>query len=118
MPTILIIEEDEILRRTLELILSRDGYKVLDTGFGDVGVKLAVSEKPDLILVGVKLPVIGGFEVCRFIRNTGIQTPIIMLSSHVEPNHNQLMMDSGFNASIMKPFGMQELKEKVGHYLQ
>ena len=118
MSLILIVEEDEILRRTLELILQREGYRVLNTAFGDVGVQLALQEKPDLMILAVTLPILNGFEVCRKVREKGMNIPIIVMSSVTEPDYDKKMTESGFTSSISKPFGMREFKEKVNHYLQ
>jgi DNA-binding response OmpR family regulator len=68
---ILVIEDEPDLRRGLEMNLKAEGYEVLTAASGDVGVRQALSERPDLILLDVMLPGLNGLDVCRQLRCRG-----------------------------------------------
>ena len=69
MKKILIIEDEESIRGFLKINLKRNGYEVIEADNGELGVKLALKEKPAIIILDVMLPGIDGFKVCKIIRN-------------------------------------------------
>ena len=79
---ILVVEDESDLREVLSYNLTREGFKVSSAGDGGEGVRTALAEKPDLILLDLMLPDVDGLEVCRRVRqdpNIGA-TPIIMVT--------------------------------------
>ena len=78
---ILVIEDEPDLLRGLELNLKAEGYGVLTAGTGDDGLRQAMEQKPDLVILDVMLPGLNGFDVCRELRRKGFDAPIIMLTA-------------------------------------
>ena len=81
MKKILIIEDEESIRGFLKINLKRNGYEVIEADNGELGVKLALKEKPAIIILDVMLPGIDGFKVCKIIRNEDEKVGIIMLTA-------------------------------------
>ena len=81
MSKILIIEDNEDLATGLELNLNKEGYRVFKAVSGEDGLKTAIRENPDLIVLDIMLPGISGLDVCRQLRQKSINTPIIMLTA-------------------------------------
>lgn len=83
-PTILVIEDDDTLRDTLEVGLLSESYRVLKAGDGREGIRLAAEAAPHLVLLDVTLPGMNGFDVCRELRQKGFTAPIIMVTGRAE----------------------------------
>src|SRR5262245_44663129 len=81
---ILIIEDEPDLLRGLELNIKAEGYEVLTASRGEAGLQIALSEKPDLVLLDIMLPGLHGLDVCRELRKQGFEAPIIMLTARAE----------------------------------
>src|SRR6478609_9242355 len=79
--TILAIEDDDSLRDTIGVLLEQEGFRALLEGDGKAGYERALSAKPDLILVDLRLPTMKGIEVCKQLRAARVSTPIIVLSA-------------------------------------
>jgi two-component system nitrogen regulation response regulator NtrX len=80
--TILVIDDEDSVRRALSQILEDEGYQVLAAASGEAGAEQAVAQSPDAIFLDVWLPGIDGLEVLRTIRERGVQAPVIMISGH------------------------------------
>ncbi len=111
--TVLIVDDDEDLAQGLEVHLLRDGYKVLRASRGQAGLDLALSGKPDLILLDVNMPGTSGLDVCRELRKQGIATPIIMLTARSEEIDKVLGLELGADDYVTKPFGVRELVARI-----
>ncbi len=109
MKSILIIEDDASMRRGLKDNFSFAGYAVTTAADGDEGLKEAMSRRADLIVLDVMLPKINGFELCRYLRNEGIDTPILMLTAKGQEEDVVLGLKTGADDYLTKPFGMREL---------
>ena len=81
MPSILVIDDDETLRDTLAVMLEQEGFTIAQAADGRTGLARALTLKPDLLLVDLRLPGLSGMEVCKQLRSSNIQTPIIVLSA-------------------------------------
>lgn len=110
--TILIVEDEVAIVEILTFNLEREGYRVLAAYDGEVGVDLAKSENPDLILLDVMLPKMDGFEVCKYVRRN-MTTPIIMLTAREEEVDKVLGLELGADDYMTKPFSMRELLARV-----
>lgn len=110
---ILIVEDEEDLLRGLEISLSKEGYKVLKATRGETGVKLAIKENPDLIILDVMLPGISGLDVCRELRQKGIDVPIIMLTAKSEEIDRVVGLEIGADDYVTKPFSLRELLARI-----
>ena len=113
METILVIDDDENLRDTIGLMLDREGFHSVLAGDGKTGLDQATLLKPDLILVDLRLPLISGIEVCKRLRGSGVNTPIIVLSAVGDEVDKVLLLEMGADDYVVKPFGTRELLARV-----
>src|SRR5256714_1368766 len=110
--TILVVDDDRTLRDTLEYNLRREGYHVLTAADGDEAVRLALSGRPDLIVLDIMLPGMNGFDVCRAVRKQST-VPILMLSAREEEIDKVLGLELGADDYLTKPFGLRELLARI-----
>ncbi len=110
---ILIIEDEPDLLRGLELNLEAEGYSVLTATSGDAGVKDALHEQPDLVLLDVMLPGMSGLDVCRELRRRNFDGPIIMLTARAEEVDRVVGLEIGADDYVTKPFGIRELLARI-----
>ncbi|MGL4392775.1 MAG: response regulator transcription factor [Fusobacteriaceae bacterium] len=109
---ILIIEDDKLIRRYLEIELSKSEYKVEMAVDGEVGIFKAKNNVYDLILLDLMLPKISGDKVCQEIRKIST-TPIIIISSVGGTTSKVSLLDIGANDYITKPFSIEELLARM-----
>ena len=118
--TILVVDDERDLVDILEFNLLREMYRVRTAGDGEVALSVAEREVPDLILLDLMLPGIGGLEVCRRLRanprTTGI--PIIMLTAKGEETDAVIGLAQGADDYVRKPFGVKELMARVAAQLR
>jgi len=112
-PKILIVEDEEDLAKGLEISLSREGYRVLTAADGPGGMRLALKENPDLIVLDVMLPGMNGLDVCRELRHKGFDAPIIMLTAKSEEVDRVVGLEIGADDYVTKPFSRRELLARI-----
>ena len=110
---ILIVEDEKNIVDILSFNLNKEGYDTLEAYDGQAGLKLALEENPDLILLDLMLPKMDGFDVCRSVREHNRSTPIIMLTAREEESDKVLGLELGADDYITKPFSMRELLARV-----
>jgi sigma-B regulation protein RsbU (phosphoserine phosphatase) len=110
---ILIVEDEPGIAFGLESDLQTEGYEVAVVGDGAEAVRRASSEPFDLILLDVMLPHKDGFDVCRELRQTGLSTPIVMLTAKTEEFDKVLGLDLGADDYVTKPFRPRELRARI-----
>ena len=110
---ILLVEDEPGLVLTLTDRLRSEGYDVTSAIDGPSGLDVATSQKFDVILLDVMLPGMSGFDVCRDLRQRGIQTPIIMLTARGQVVDKVLGLKIGADDYVTKPFDMLELLARV-----
>ncbi len=115
--TVLIIEDDESLMLGLEENLNVAGYRVLTASNGAAGLKLAVDRKPDLILLDLNLPDLGGYEICKNLREQHHPASIIMLTARKEEADKLHGFELGADDYVTKPFSVKELLARVNAVL-
>lgn len=113
MSCVLIVEDDAAILRGLRDNLEAESYEVLTAADGLAGYRLIVEEKPDLVILDLMLPKLGGYEVCRKARAEGITTPILMLTARGEEADRVLGLDLGADDYVTKPFSVRELLARV-----
>lgn len=113
MKKILIIEDEESIRGFLKINLKRNGYEVIEADNGELGVKLALKEKPAIIILDVMLPGIDGFNVCKVIRNEDEKVGIIMLTAKSQDLDKIMGLEYGADDYIIKPFNPKELLLRI-----
>ncbi|HYN19934.1 MAG TPA: response regulator transcription factor [Thermoanaerobaculia bacterium] len=109
MHKVLIVEDDEAMSVALRDGFSYEGYDVTVAKDGELGLRLAASASPDLILLDVMLPKLTGLDVCRQLRDGGNNVPIIMLTARGQEIDKVLGLKTGADDYITKPFGFMEL---------
>ncbi len=110
---VLIVEDERAIVEILKFNLKREGYEALEALDGEAGLALARAADPDLILLDVMLPKLGGFELCRTLREEGNAVPILMLTAREEEDDKILGLEAGADDYITKPFSMRELLARV-----
>ena len=111
--TILIIEDEEQLCRSMAEGLRMDGYET-DTCFdGEEGLELCMTENYDLILLDLNLPGIDGLEILRQFRTFNTNTPVLILSARVQIQDKVEGLDLGANDYLTKPFHLEELAARI-----
>lgn len=110
---ILVVDDEEDLLRGLEVNLRREGFEVLKASRGEKGVRLAMEEKPHLVVLDVMMPGMTGLDVCRELRRKGIQAPIIMLTAKGEEVDRVVGLEIGADDYVTKPFSMRELIARI-----
>jgi two-component system alkaline phosphatase synthesis response regulator PhoP len=118
MKNILIVEDDASIALGLESALQDEGFETHTARTGPEGLRLAREHKPDLILLDLMLPGMSGLEICKRIRDEGIMTPVIMLTSKTEENDKVLGLELGADDYVTKPFSLRELLARVRAHLR
>src|SRR5262245_8823182 len=108
---ILIVEDQEDNRMIMRDVLSSAGYDLIETVNGEDGVKLAHSERPDLILMDIQLPIIDGYEATRQIKGSTVlkSIPIIAVTSYALSGDQAKARAAGCDGYVSKPFSPREL---------
>ena len=116
---ILIVEDDKDIADVLGMHLSEEGYTVLKVTEGDSVVNLVIQKSPHLILLDIVLPGMSGIDVCRELRQKGLDVPIIMLSGRKIEEIDQVVgLEIGADDYVTKPFGIKELLARVRVHLR
>jgi len=113
MAKILVIEDEPDMVRGLQDNLTFEGYEVLVETEGPDGLRRALSEQVDLILLDLMLPKMSGYDVCKKIRENGIATPIIMLTARGQEIDKVLGLELGADDYVAKPFSLRELLARI-----
>jgi DNA-binding response OmpR family regulator len=117
-PTILIVDDDRAVRIAIREYFRRRNYSVLEAPDGREGIKLTLAYQPDCIILDVMMPEMDGFSVCRELRDLGVATPILFLSTMGELNDRLQGLELGADDYIPKPFSMRELELRVNAILR
>jgi two-component system, OmpR family, alkaline phosphatase synthesis response regulator PhoP len=110
---ILVVEDEEAIRMTLEDRLQSEGYTVEFAVDGEQGFKKAIRGGFDLILLDIMLPKKNGFDVCRDIRMAGVVVPILMLTARSQVVDKVLGLKIGADDYMTKPFDAMELMARI-----
>jgi len=110
--TILVVDDEPQLRRAVKATLTDLGYSVIDAKTGEEALEMLRHDTPDLVLLDLNMPGIGGLETCRAIRETS-DVPIIVLSVRNTERDKVQVLDAGADDYVTKPFGIQELLARI-----
>jgi len=109
---ILVVDDEAQIRRVLRSTLSTHGYVITEAKTGEEALEWMRKEKPDLILLDVNMPGMGGIETCREIRR-GSDAPIIMLTVRDAERDKVAALDAGADDYVVKPFGIEEVLARI-----
>jgi DNA-binding response OmpR family regulator len=112
MTTVLVVDDEPIVREVVVSYLKREGYRTLEAGDGDRARELVERESPDLVVLDLMLPGIDGLSVCRWIR-THSDLPVIMLTARGEEADRIVGLELGADDYVTKPFSPRELAARV-----
>lgn len=114
MSRVLVVEDEPAIRDVIAYSLRADGHEVVEAEDGELGVRLALDDVFDLVLLDVMLPGLSGVEVCRRLRAEGNgDVPIIMLTARGGEVDQVLGLESGADDYVVKPFATAELLARV-----
>ncbi|MBF8295053.1 MAG: response regulator transcription factor [Bacteroidetes bacterium] len=110
-PRVLIVDDEEFLRKMIVMGFERDGFTVFQADNGEDAVKIAGEELPELILLDLVMPRLLGFEVCQILRNDHrfSKTAIIIMSAKSYKPDMDKAAELGADAYVVKPFEMAEM---------
>ena len=117
-PTILVVEDDNAMRTGLTDNLEYEGYQVICADNGDDGLRIAIEDAPDLLLLDIMLPAQDGISVCRQLRQNGCTFPIIMLTAKGEEIDKVVGLEIGADDYVTKPFSVRELLARIRSQLR
>ncbi|MDX1613381.1 MAG: response regulator transcription factor [Candidatus Promineifilaceae bacterium] len=110
--TILVVDDDLELRKLVQNYLRQEGFRTLTAGDGRAALFVARQEKPDLIILDLMMPELGGYDFIRLYRQEG-DTPIIVLTAKMEEPDRVLGLELGADDYVTKPFSLRELTARV-----
>jgi two-component system KDP operon response regulator KdpE len=114
---ILVVDDDETIRRTLRINLRARGYDVEVVGTGRDALSTVQDAPPDLVVLDLGLPDVDGVEVLRILRRTSA-VPVVVLSARHQSDDKVEALDEGADDYVTKPFGMDELMARVRSVLR
>jgi DNA-binding response OmpR family regulator len=112
MKKILVVDDEKKIVEIIKAYLEREGYQVIPALDGKSALSLALSQKPDLIVLDLMLPEMSGWDVCRMLRKES-EVPIIMLTARDEVTDKIVGLEMGADDYITKPFDPKELVSRV-----
>ena len=115
--TVLVVDDEPIVRDVVVRYLERDGYSTLEAASGDEARGLLEREAPSLVVLDVMLPGVGGLELCRWIRSRS-DLPIVMLTALGEETDRIVGLELGADDYLTKPFSPRELAVRVRNLLR
>lgn len=110
--TILVVDDEMKLRDMLRVYLEQEGYRVVEAGNGREALYVARYEKPDLIILDLMMPELGGYDFLRTYSKEA-DTPVIMLTAKIEESDKVAGLELGADDYLTKPFGISELIARV-----
>jgi DNA-binding response OmpR family regulator len=110
---LLVIEDEVGLRDGLKMNFEFEGYRVSAAEDGIVGLELALSLMPDLVILDIMLPRMNGYDICRRIRSAGSDVPVLLLTIKREESERVLGFEAGADDYVLKPFSVRELSARV-----
>ncbi len=116
---ILIVEDNPLNMRLLEMVLRAKNYTLLRATDGEAALNMAMRERPDLIIMDIQLPKMNGLEVTRKLRETPAfsHTPIIGVTAYAMKGDREKVIESGCDAYLSKPIHTRELPEMIAEML-
>jgi DNA-binding response OmpR family regulator len=115
---ILVIEDDPSILRGLQLNLGMEGYTVRSAMDGETGLRLALTEKPDLVVLDLMLPRLGGLDIVREVRKADPDLPILIVSAKGQEIDKVAGLQLGADDYMVKPFGLKELLARIDALLR
>ena len=113
MEKILVIEDDRATRKALQELFEPEGYSVEVAQNGEEGLATFRASRPNFVILDLRMPKIGGQDVCRHIRKESEEVPILILTGSAEEVDRVLLLELGADDYVVKPFSPKELLARV-----
>jgi two-component system response regulator MprA len=110
---ILVVEDDRAVRESLRRSLQFNGYTVQLAGDGQQAMEVLATQRPDAMVLDVMMPRVDGLEVCRRLRGTGDDLPILVLTARDAVSDRVAGLDAGADDYLPKPFALEELLARL-----
>jgi len=117
-PLALVVDDDTTVRDVVHRYLDRAGYRVILAGDGEQALAAVAEKAPDVVVLDLMLPRLGGLEVCRRLRRDAERVPIVMLTALGEEEDRVLGLELGADDYLTKPFSPRELVLRVASVLR
>jgi len=119
MKKILIVDDEKDIVETLSFMLKAKGFNCICAYDGEMGLSLAKSEKPDLVILDVMMPKINGYKICRLLKfdNKYKDIPIIMVTARSQDEDKIIGEETGADEYITKPFEFSDVLNRINKYL-
>ena len=108
---VLVVDDDDIIRRVVRTVLEADDFEVVEARDGDEAIQKVSSDHPLVVVLDVMMPGLDGVEVCRRVRADG--TKVLMLTARDDADVEQASKEAGADGFLAKPFSSVELLDKV-----
>ena len=118
--TILVVEDQEDNRQILRDLLASSGFLMIEANDGQQALAMARSQRPDLILMDIQLPVVDGYEATRSIKRDPElkHIPVIAVTSYALSGDEERAREAGCDAYVAKPYSTRNLLAKIGQFLE
>src|SRR5436305_13622020 len=112
-PRVLVVDDDPQLREALTRALELDGYQVTTARNGAKALESTGASRPDVMVLDVMMPYVGGLDVCRTLRERRDRLPILVLTARDEVGDRVVGLDAGADDYLTKPFALEELRARL-----
>src|SRR3954463_16774677 len=110
---VLVVDDDPQLREALTRALELDGYAVTTASNGAQALEAISARRPDVVVLDVMMPYVGGLDVCRTLRERKDRLPILVLTARDEVGDRFAVLDAGADDYLTKPFALEELRARL-----
>lgn len=113
MAKVLLIDDEEIVRKVVRLVLEADGHEVSDAADGAAGLEVLRTLEPDVVVLDMMMPGMSGADVCRQIKSSGDEVKVIVLTSLPTADAEEQAASCGADDFMQKPFSSLELLQRL-----
>jgi len=114
--TVLVVDDDAVLRRVVRAVLEADGFRVIEAHDGHQGLEMAATERPSVVILDVMMPGLDGVEVCRRLDHKSMK--VLMLTALGDVTTEVASLEAGARGYLTKPFSSMELLDRVEELLR
>ena len=117
--TILIIEDEDVCRQLVELVIDKDRFTVVVATNGEEGLKKIASKRPDLVFLDIMLPKINGYEIVKTLKADPALAaiPIVVISARAGEDGKRLVREAGCQDFLPKPFKVAQIKQAIERFI-
>ena len=117
MASILLVDDEQLVRRVVRVVLEAEGHDVIEAGDGEQALKLAVEHTPDAVVLDLIIPGMDGYEICKRLKSSRPETKVLVLSGVPISDSTEQATASGADDVMSKPFSALDLLYKLSAML-